>query len=214
MLTLNPPINFRKDTSYKATPLPQLIDVPEMLFVTVDGRGAPEPTEGAGDTQFQKAMQAMFGIVYTIKFWDKKHTPPAGYAKFNLAPLEALWWFEDGTQFDATRAGDWQWRVMIRLPEFVTPEYFDEVVRELVAQKQSEVYRQARLTRFTEGRCVQIMHIGPYDQEAVSVAKLQAFARERSYEFNGKHHELYFGDPRRTAPEKLRTIIRYPVQKL
>ncbi|MCE7936177.1 hypothetical protein DYH10_00030 [Candidatus Saccharibacteria bacterium CPR2] len=205
-------IDFKKDATYKAKPSPEIIDVPKMLFVMVDGEGAPETT-GKGETEFQQAMQALFGVVYTIKFWDKKHSTPPGYAKFTMAPLEGLWWTKSGKMFDSKNPDDWKWTVMIRLPEFVTPKYFKEVVDELIAKKQSQVYKKARLQEFTEGTCVQIMHIGPYDQEQPNIERMHAYAKEQGYEAVGKHHELYFGDPRRTAPEKLRTILRHPVKK-
>ena len=185
-----------------------------MQFVMVDGHGVPEGT-GGGQTEFQTAMQVLFGVVYTIKFWDKKHQPPEGYAKFTLPPLEGLWWTKNGDNyFDVKKPEDWLWTVMIRLPEFVTPEFFKQVVDELIVQKQSDIYKNARLETFDEGTCVQIMHIGPYDQELPNIKKMHDFASALGYKAIGKHHELYFGDPRRTAPERLRTILRNPVQKV
>lgn len=205
------PIDFRKDPIYKAKAEPELIDVPEMLFIMVDGTGAPEgSTENA--TEFQNAMQALFGIVYTIKFWDKKFVPPPGYAKFTLAPVEGLWTMKDGGEFDASKPDDWQWTVMLRVPPFVTQEYFREVVEACIAAKKSDVYRKARLKAFTEGPSVQLMHIGSYDAEGPNIQKLHAYMTSLGYVPNGRHHELYFGDPRRTAPEKLRTILRQPVR--
>lgn len=204
-------IDFRKDPTYKAKTEPAIINVPKMLFVMVDGKGAPEGSAGA-NTEFQEAMQALFGVVYTIKFWDKKHSAPAGYAKFTMAPLEGIWWMEGTGGFDMARPDDWRWTVMLRLPEFVTPAYFKQVVDELIEKKQSDVYKKARLEYMQEGECVQLMHIGPYDQEQPNIEKMHAFAKEQGYELRGRHHELYFGDPRRTSPEKLKTILRQPVQ--
>ena len=207
MKTLDTPtIDFRKEQSYKAVPTPAIVEIPDMLFVMVDGTGAPE-----NNPQFVRAMETLYGIVYTVKFWDKKFDAPPNYAKFSLTPLEALWWMQDGSMFDATKIGNWAWTVMIRLPDFVTPAYFQEVVNELTERKQKDIYKDARLEKFHEGTCAQLMHIGPYDQETANIKKLHAFARESGYKLVGKHHELYFSDPRRTAPEKLKTIIRQPV---
>jgi hypothetical protein len=206
-------IDYKKDPTYKAKTEPEIIDIPKMLFVMVDGKGAPDAS-GTANTEFQSAMQVLFGVVYTIKFWDKKHPAPPGYAKFTMAPLEGLWWMEGGISFDMAKPDDWRWTVMIRLPEFVTPEYFKQVVGELIDKKQSDIYKLGRLEYFEEGSCVQIMHIGPYDQEGPNIDKMHAFAKESGYKLAGKHHELYFGDPRRTVPEKLRTILRQAVQKV
>lgn len=205
-------IDFKKDTTYKAKPEPEIIDVPKMLFVMVDGEGAPEGSDDAS-TEFQEAMGVLFGIVYTIKFWDKKFDPPAGYDKFSMPPIDGLWWTKSGKEFDSKKPDDWKWTIMLRVPEFVTQEFFDQVVHEVSDKKQSDIYKKARLEHLAEGSSVQLMHIGPYDQEGPNIKKMHNFATENGYKLVGKHHELYFGDPRRTAPEKLRTILRQPVQK-
>jgi hypothetical protein len=205
-------IDFKKEPYYKAKITPEIIDIPKMLFVMVDGEGAPD-TASKAQTEFQTAMQVLFGIVYTIKFCDKKYPAPDRYTKFSLAPIEGLWWAKSGHEFDTDRPDDWRWTVMLRLPEFVTPDFFDKVVDDCVKSKQKDIYKKARLERFEEGLSVQLMHIGPYDQEGDNIKRLHEFAKVSGYELDGKHHELYFGDPRRTAPEKLRTILRQPIYK-
>lgn len=202
-------IDFKKDPIYKAKTKPQIINIPEMSFVMIDGEGAPE-SSSKSETEFQEALAAMYGIVYTIKFWEKKFTPPAGYAKFTMAPLEALWWMKNGHEFDMNQPDEWRWTAMIRVPEFVTPEYFGDVITAVKEAKKSDVYGKARQEKFTEGTCVQIMHIGPYNQEQADIDAMHAYAIEQGHKLRGKHHELYFGDPRRTAPEKLKTILRRP----
>lgn len=199
-------INFRNDPIYKAKTVPEVVRVPDMLFVMVDGAGQPE-----GNPMFQEAMQILYGIIYTIKFWDKKHTPPPHYAKFSLTPLEALWWMKQGKDFDPERPDEWRWTVMIRVPEFVTPEFFKQVVDELIVKKQSDIYQKARLEYLHEGEVVQLMHIGPYNAEESDITKLKKFASKAGYRTTGKHHELYFNDPRRTKPENLKTILRHSV---
>ncbi len=204
-------IDFKKDPTYKAKTNPEIIKIPKMLFIMVDGKGAPESSAG-NETEFQQAFQILFGILYTIKFWDKKFTPPAGYAKFTMAPIEGLWWTE-GKEFDMDHPENWSWTVMLRVPEFVTSEYFEEVVNKCIETKGTNIYRKARLEYLDEGTCVQIMHIGPYNTEPPTIKRMHEYAFDNGYELVGKHHELYFGDPRRTAPEKLRTILRQPVEK-
>lgn len=206
-------IDFKKDPIYKVKTETEIVEIPKMLFVMVDGVGGPESSDES-ETEFQKAMQIIFGVIYMIKFWDKKYTPPKGYSKFTIAPIEALWWSGDGQDFDMENQKNWKWTVMLRLPEFVTPDFFKEVVASCVDNKKSDIYKKARLEYFTEGPSVQLMHIGPYNQEVPNIEKMHTFARESGYELIGKHHELYFGDPRRTAPEKLHTILRQPVKKV
>lgn len=203
-------IDFRGEASYKAKREPAIVEIPTMRFVLVDGTGGPEASE-SGETAFQEAMGILFGVVYTIKFWTKRHPAPPGWATFSLGPVEALWWTPGAAGLDLTDQASWAWTAMLRVPEFVDEAYFAEVVRECQATKRQESYAKARLEDFTEGRCVQIMHVGPYSMEAPTIERLHAYAAEQGLRLVGKHHELYFGDPRRGAPEKLKTILRQPV---
>ena len=203
--------DFKADPIYKATTHPQIVEVPKMLFIMVDGEGPPTEN-GKTSAGFEHAMQILFGIVYTIKFWSKKHSPPSGYASFTVAPVEGLWWSKTGSAFYADEPSQWEWTLLLRLPEFVTPAFFKEVVDECVKAKKSDCYKEARLSEFVEGTSVQIMHVGPYSTEQPNIAWIHRYAQEQGYLLRGKHHELYFGDPRRTAPEKLRTILRQPIE--
>lgn len=209
-------IDFKKDLQYKAKIEPEIVQVPKMQFVMIDGKGAPDPISGSDKdvSEFQAAMAVVYGIVYSVKFWDKKHQVPAGYAKFTMPPLEALWWMADGSEFDTAKPNEWRWTAMHRLPEFVDKKFFDEIVNELVDKKKSKDFKKARLETWSEGNAVQILHIGPYDQEGPNILKMHYFATENGYKLKGKHHELYFGDPRRTKPERLKTILRHPVEKV
>ncbi|MEP7204920.1 MAG: GyrI-like domain-containing protein [Candidatus Saccharibacteria bacterium] len=206
-------IDFKKDPIYKATTEPRIIEVPPMLFAMIDGEGAPE-TAGVSETDFQQAMQALFGIVYAIKFWNKNHPTPPGYSKFATAPIEGLWWTKGANTFNPKMPNDCQWTVMIRLPEFVTQQFFDSVIKSCVNNKKSDVFKRARLQKLREGTSVQVMHVGPYNQEQTSIDLMHAYAKERSYQLIGKHHELYFGDQKHAAPDKLRTVLRHAVEKL
>lgn len=204
-------IDLKKDPVYKAKPEPAVIEIPSMYFVMVDGEKAPDSSK-EGQAAFGEAMQIIYGIVYGIKFWDKKHPTPPGYAKFTMPPIEALWWTKSGEAFDLDKPDDWVWTAMHRLPKFVSEDFFNEVVDELCTRKKSDIYRKASLQDYTEGKSVQLLHIGPYDQEGPNIVRLHQFADDQGLKLHGKHHELYFNDPRRVAPEKLKTIIRQPVK--
>ena len=200
-MTKPPIVDIKSDPLYRAKTQPEYVNVPAMPFIYVDGVGSPKPEPGR--TDFQRAMQVLFTIMYTIKFWDKKHTAPADYAPFTMPPIEALWWSEDGLPFG--QASD---------DHLVNDRFFQEVVREVMNQKAEKSFLEARFDYIEEGPSIQIMHIGPYDQEKRSVDALMKFAEQQHLGIAGKHHELYFSDPRRTAPEKLKTMVRYPVKEL
>jgi hypothetical protein len=200
-------IDFKREASYKALRTPDFVDIPDMLFATVEGEGAPEQNR-----DFQEAIQALYGTLYTIKFWAKKHPAPKGYSDFSVMPLEGLWWTDNGQPLDPAKPQGWRWKLMLRVPEFVTPAFFKQVIDELGTRKPSPTLPKTRLEHFKEGACVQIMHIGPYDKEEADIAQMHEFAAHKGYRLIGKHHELYFDDPRRTRPEKLRTILRQPVR--
>jgi hypothetical protein len=194
----------------------ELVDVPEFQFAMIDG--AIEPGMEPGNSPaFASAMEALYGISYTLKFTSKlRKVDPIDYP---VMALEGLWWVEDG-EFSLSRdeyfafKDNWSWTVMILQPDPVTPEMFEEA-RAQVAKKRGDnpALAQLRLERFREGLCVQTLHIGPYADEPATVAKMDAFAAEQGYVLCGKHHEIYRGDPRRSAPEKLKTVLRHPVQK-
>jgi hypothetical protein len=181
-----------------------------MLFLMIDGKGDPSAQD------FQLAVEALYSVAFTLKFWSKKHAAPAGYFEYSMAPLEALWWFEGyGDMFtpDIPRS-EWQWTAMIRQPEFVSEGLIKEVAEEVAKKKPNPKLASARLEEFEEGCAVQIMHIGPYSAEWDNIRKMHDFMAANGYVSAGKHHEVYLGDPRRTAPEKLRTVLRHPVTKL
>ena len=181
-----------------------VVDVPEMNFLMIDGAGHP----GEGQ-EFQDAMGALYAVSYTLKFMIKKGTAPADYV---VMPPEGLWWTGDAGEFDVTKTGAWRWRLMIMQPEFVTGDLYTEAVEQVEKKKNPPALSEMRFESFHEGLSVQIMHIGPYGDEGPTIANLHQYAEENGYAAAGKHHEIYLSDPRRTAPEKLRTIIRYPIR--
>ena len=168
----------------------------------IDGKGSPE------SQQFQDALAALYSTAYTVKFTLKS----AGRTDFVVPPLEALWWAEDVRAFHENDRDEWQWTMMIMQPDQVTPSDIVRALDQLAEKnKRSPAHDRLRLATLEEGRAVQVMHVGPYSEEAPTIAALHAFAESAGYRLVGKHHEIYLSDPRRTAPERLRTVLRHPV---
>ena len=189
---------------------PVLVDIPELGYLMIEGHGAPEESATQPSTEFQQSFQAIYPVVYTIKFRLKRDG-----LVMPILPLEALWFTGPDGSFDMNVAPEqWGWRVLMAVSHDVTPEIFDEAVAEVRRKKgDSNALGRLRFERWREGRCAQIMHIGPYSEEAPTIRRLHAFFQEKGYVFNGWHHEIYLGDPRRTKPEKLKTVIRQPIKK-
>jgi hypothetical protein len=203
-------VDFKKDYKdlYLPKTKPMLIEVPEMHFIMVDGAGDPN-SEG-----YQQAIGILYGLTFTIKMSKMSGKQPSGYYEYVVPPLEGLWWIAGGAfSFDQRR--NWLWTSMIRQPEFVTPAVFDWAVEECGRKKPELDLARARLKTYTEGLCVQIMHIGPYSDEPRSVELMKVFMAENNMiDETGserKHHEIYLSDPRKTAPEKLKTVLRHSV---
>jgi hypothetical protein len=169
----------------------------------IDGRGAPE------DSRYREALEALYPLAYTLKFALKKERG----LDYPVMPLEGLWWAEDMNAFANADREAWIWTAMIMQPDFVTQEDFESARAEVERKKgSSAALAVARLERFEEGRSAQIMHIGPYSAEGPTITKLHDFIEEQGGRLRGKHHEIYLGDPRRSAPEKLKTVIRQPFE--
>jgi hypothetical protein len=193
------------DRPYAATRTPELVRVPSMSFLMVDGHGDPNVSD-----EYRAAVEALYRLSYTLKFAIKKEIG----LSYRVGPLEGLWWSDDMADFSAARKDDWRWTAMIAQPEAVTPTRFEGAIEELRRKRPLAATDRVRLARFEEGLAGQVLHIGPYRDEGPTIERLHAFIRERGFSFDGrreKHHEIYLGDPRRAAPEKLRTIIRQPV---
>ena len=201
-------LDFLKEDKklYTAKTEPELVVVPEQKYIMVDGKGMPETTPA-----FQEAFRLLYGIAYTIKFMPRQGETPEGWQDFKVPPPEGLWWVAGDRDFSKVPAEDWHWTLMIRMPEFVTQEVLNAAVSLLSQRKHDESYRQVRLGNMREGISVQIMHIGPYDEETATLQKLNAYTKQHGYRYHGKHHEIYFGDPRRTRPDKLKTLLRHPI---
>ncbi len=188
----------------------EFIDVPEFSFLMIDGRVAPgETVESA--PEFQSAMGALYGVTYALKFMSKlrKENP----IDYTLMALEGLWWTATG-EFGFGKLQEMLFTMMIMQPDHITQEMFQDAVRQVAAKRPNPALAKLRLERFHEGLCVQTMHIGPYAAEAATIEKMKAFASENGYRYRGRHHEIYLGNPRQASPEKLKTVLRQPVEKI
>ena len=175
-----------------------------MKFLAIDGMGDPETSQ-----DFQDAVAALYGVAYTAKF-SMKAAPPKGYFEFVVPPLEALWWMDSGP-FDPHAKDKWQWRMLVMQPDFVTGRVVDQAIGTLKDKKPTPDLDKLRYEPLNEGISLQTLHIGPYNEVGKTIEKLLTFADENGYRLTGKHHEIYLSDPRRAAPEKLKTIVREPV---
>ncbi len=192
----------------------EILDVPRMQFAMIDG--AIEKGEGPGSSPgFAEAMNALYGISYTLKFMLKQRKEdPVDYP---VMASEGLWWVEDGF-FDINIKDNWYYTLMIMQPEVITPEIFAEGLAQVRKKRgDSPTLGKLRLEFFTEGLCVQILHIGPYASEPATIEKIHAFMADNNLVnlvgLGGKHHEIFMGDPRKAAPEKLKTVLRLPVKR-
>jgi len=189
---------------------PQLVDVPRLNFIRIDG--AIEPGHGPSDSPgFSEALSALYGASYTLKFMFKQRAEnPLDYP---VMPLEGLWWVEDG-RFDIHIKDNWFYTVQIMQPDLVTPEIFAEALAKLRKKKgEMEIFSRLRLEPFHEGLAVQMLHLGPYAAEPATVEKMDAYLQAEGLQKTGQHHEIYLGDPMRADPAKLKTILRHPVMK-
>ena len=181
-----------------------VVDVPPMNFLMIDGHGDPNTAQ-----EYTEAVEALYGVVYKIKFMSKKEKG----RDYVVPPMEGLWWVENMEEFTTEDKSAWDWTMMIMQPEWITQEMFEETLKQAEQKKGLPALPRLRLEAYHEGLAVQILHIGPYDAEAPTIARMHAFIDENGYEPVGKHHEIYLGDPRKVAPEKLKTVLRQPVRK-
>jgi hypothetical protein len=183
---------------------PAIVDVPELAYLMIDGHGDPNTA-----TAFSDAIEALYAVAYTAKFTVKR--APEG-VDYGVMPLEGLFWVPDMSRFTTEDKSAWDWTLMIMQPDHVTREVFEEARATAAGKKKSlEAIARVRLERLAEGLAAQILHIGPYSAEGPTIQRLHAFIVEQGYERVGKHHEIYLSDPRRSAAEKMKTVIRQPV---
>jgi hypothetical protein len=200
-------IDFKKELSHLYNPSKKvfsIVDVPSMRFLMIDGHGDPNTTP-----VYQEAVEALYGVAYGLKFMSKKEKG----IDYVVPPLEGLWWMEDMAEFSLEAKDDWDWTMMIMQPEWITAEMIEQVRADVARKTDPPALPKLRFEEYHEGLAVQILYIGPYADEASTIARMHAFATAEGYELRAKHHEIYLSDPRRTAPEKLKTVIRQPIQR-
>jgi hypothetical protein len=189
---------------YIAPQKPQLVEIEKAKYLTVSGRGAP------GGEQFIARIGALYGMAYTVKMTRKF----AGGQDYVICKLQCqLWLDDDRRDFSITPKEQWNWKLLIRTPDFVQDNELDEATKKLLEKGKEPEVKQVKFESFTEGLCVQMLHVGPYEQEHETISKMAAFAEQKSLEFCGQHHEIYLSDLRRVPPERLKTILRHPVKK-
>lgn len=179
-----------------------VVDVPAMNFLMLDGAGDPNTSP-----VFQTAVEMLYAVSYTLKFMLKKQ----GAADYAVMPLEGLWWTPDMAEFTIEDKSNWLWTLMIAQPPFITAEQVAAAKAEAARKKELPALDGLRFEPYHEGLAAQIMHLGPFAAEGPTIAKLHAFIAHQGYALTSKHHEIYLSDFRRTAPEKLKTVIRQPI---
>jgi hypothetical protein len=205
-------IDYKKTEKelYLPKTTPSVIDVPQMTFITVDGKGDPNTS-----VEYTAAVELLYGLSYTIKMSNK------AILQYVVPPLEGLWSVDDDFRGGGAAINDkskFIWTMMIRQPDFVTADILEAAKATLAKKKPNLDTSKVKLETIVEGLCVQVMHIGSYDDEPATVAALDRFAVQNGYVLDineiRRHHEIYISDPRKVAPEKLKTVIRHPIRKV
>lgn len=207
------PFDYKKEYKefYLPPQKPGIVEVPEMNYIAVRGKGDPNEPDG----EYKQAIGLLYGIAFTVKMSYKGSHKMEGYFPYVVPPLEGLWQQSGVHEIDYAHKENFEWISMIRLPEFVTKEEYDWAVSEATEKKQSD-FSKVQFFPYKEGLCVQCMHVGIYDDEPETIQKMNSFIQESGYvnDFSETrlHHEIYLSDPRRTAPANLRTVIRHPIK--
>jgi len=191
-------------TYYTAKTTPEIVEIDEGKFLTIEGKGAP------GGEEFQAKVEALYSLAYGIKMLMKKQEKD-----FTVAKLEGLWWVDSDKAYTEVPREEWRWKLLIRQPEFVTSEIVEKARQEVIKKKEIELVNEVKFEKMEEGKCVQILHIGPYSTEYESIAKMEKLMEKENLVKNGFHHEIYLimAYPRKVPDEKLKTILRQPVKE-
>lgn len=203
-------VDFKKTLKHLYNPPRKdfvIVEVPRMNFLMIDGQGDPNTAES-----YQHALEALYGMSFTIKFASKKELG----RDYTVPPLEGLWWAEDMDIFTTTSSKDeWLWTMMMMVPDWIDEMFVEKGRAKVAESKELATLDSVRFESYEEGLSVQILHIGPYDAEGPTIARLHdEFLPQQGFVENGKHHEIYLSDPRRVAPEKWKTVLRQPVRKI
>jgi len=200
-------IDFKKEFKELYAPSSKefsIVKVPKMNFLSIDGKGDPNTSK-----EYKEAIEALFPVAFKLKFTAKKELKQ----DYAVMPLEGLWWAEDMSKFSAKDKNAWLWKSLIMQPSFITQKMFQKAVDEVKTKKDLPGLAKIKFETLEEGLSAQILYIGSYSEEKTTIEKLHAFIKEQGGSLHMKHHEIYLSDPRKTAPEKLKTIIRQPFGK-
>jgi hypothetical protein len=203
--------DYKKDDKelYLPKTTPMMVNVLEMPFVAVEGKGNPNDENG----EYQTAIELLYGIQYTIKMSKKGNCIPDGYFDYVVPPLEGFWWMDNGEDFSSK--SKYNWISLIRFPEFVDEKVFEWACSEVLKKKKLDT-KKAQYLKINEGLCVQCMHIGSYDDEPKTLKLIDGFITDNNLQKDvsktRKHHEIYLSDPRKTETSKLKTVLRIPVK--
>ncbi|USF86377.1 GyrI-like domain-containing protein [Candidatus Endoriftia persephone] len=199
-------IDYKKEFKHLYKPSAkkvEVVDVPTMNFLMIDGEGDPNTSKS-----FQDAIEVLYPLSYTLKFTVKKGKIGIDYG---VMPLEGLWWADDMSSFSVGNKDEWKWTLMIMQPDLITKEMVQEAIEQVKTKKDPVSLPLVRFEFFDEGKAAQIMHIGPFSEEGPTIEKVHSFIEENGSQRRGRHHEIYLSDIRRAAPEKWKTIIRQPM---
>lgn len=211
------PFDFKKEYKefYSPSRKPSIITLPSINYVAVRGKGDPNDEDG----EYKRALEMLYTVSYTLKMSYKGDYRIEGYFEYVVPPLEGLWWFDDGKEVAVTALQDkseFNWISMIRVPDFIREKDLDWAKSEILRKKKTDCSAVEFMT-LDEGLCAQILHVGPYDDEPATIAALDDFITSHAYakDFSPtrRHHEIYLSDPRKSAPDKLKTVIRVPIKK-
>jgi hypothetical protein len=206
-------LDFKKEFPdfYDANTDPSIVTVPSMLYLMVDGKGDPNNNES-----FEEGIGLLYNVSYTIKMGRKSgkisiSTPGPDYT---VPPLEGLWYMENMAEWSMDTKNKWEWTIMIRVPDFVSESEVQEAITQVKEKKNPAGLARLYVKKYDEGESVQILHLGPYDDEPPIIQRLHEFAKKSGYKLDGKHHEIYLTNALKCEPSKMRTVLRQPVQKL
>ena len=208
------PFDFKKEYKefYLPKNKPQIVNVPKANYIAIRGQGNPNEEGGA----YKKAIEILYAVAYTLKMSYKTDYKIAGFFEYVVPPLEGFWWQDGICGVDYSNKATFNWISVIRLPDFITKKDFDWAVKTASEKKKIDCSKAEFLT-IEEGLCVQIMHMGSFDDEPASLEKMDKYLKENGYEKDFSdtrlHHEIYLSDPRKTTPDKQKTVIRHPIKK-
>lgn len=188
-------------TEYAAARKPAVVTIQPASYLAIEGQGAP------GGDLFTASIGALYSVAFTIKMTRKF----AGQQDYAVCKLEGQWWSDSSLDLAKVPPAQWRWQLLIRTPEFITRDDVEKAVAVLLKRGKPQEVKRVRIESLTEGRCVQMLHVGPYEKEHQTIALMREFAERKELRFAGRHHEIYLSDPRRVPPERLKTILRMPV---